>query len=131
MSNNEENLKEGIWSINVFGNTNYYDSIVYGVDKLNSQGRKNTQKIIIFVSDGKPSGIDGASKAIEAAKYARDHNVKIYTIGIDGILHVNAPLLVDMARISGGRYYFANTPAALKDIYKRLGEETCSEICSV
>src|SRR3989344_3800422 len=131
LSNNEENLKEGIWSINVFGNTNYYDSIVYGVDKLNSQGRKNTQKIIIFVSDGKPSGIDGASKAIEAAKYARDHNVKIYTIGIDGILHVNAPLLVDMARISGGRYYFANTPAALKDIYKRLGEETCSEICSV
>ena len=131
LTNDKESLERGILSINVFGTTNYYDSVVAGVDKLNSQGRKNTEKIIIFVSDGKPFAINGYQKAIEAANYAKDHNVKIYTIGVDGILHVNAPLLREMSRISGGKYYYASTSRALNDIYTRLGEETCSEICSV
>ena len=131
LTNDKISLEKGIWSINVFGNTDYYDSIVFGVDKLNSQGRNDTEKIIIFVSDGKPLGLNGISKAVKAAEYARDNNVKIYTIGVDGILHVNAPLLKEMAKISGGRYYYASTSAALYNIYANLGEETCEEICSV
>ena len=129
LTNNRQNLKEGIWTINVFGTTDYYESIVSGVDKLNSQSGNNRQKIIIFVSDGQPNGLQGIDRAIEAAEYAKLHNVKIYTIGVDGILHVNAPLLIKMAKISGGKYYFASSSRALMDIYERFGEETCEVIC--
>ncbi|MEK6891034.1 MAG: VWA domain-containing protein, partial [Nanoarchaeota archaeon] len=129
LSNNAADLEKGLLSIHVFGTTDYYNSIVAGVDKLESQGRKNTTKIIVFISDGKPNGLNGIAKAIDAANYAKQHNVKIYTIGVDGILHVNAPLLRTMASISGGKYQYAGSLIALEEIYRRLGEETCDVIC--
>ncbi|OIO41915.1 hypothetical protein AUJ62_01650 [Candidatus Pacearchaeota archaeon CG1_02_32_21] len=131
LTNNEEMLNKGILSIRVSGNTNYHDAIVQGVDKLVSQGRPGTTKVLIFMSDGKPNGISGPKKALEAADYAKSKNVIIFTIGIDGIIHVNAPLLSDIAKRTGGKYYFASSSVAVEGIYKKLGEETCQEICSV
>ncbi len=131
LTNNEQSLKNGIWSIFVFGGTNYYNPIVQGVDKLDTPANTNKTKIIVFLSDGRPNGFDGVIKAIQAANYAKQHNVKIVTVGIGGPINLNEELLKDMSRITGGRYYFASSSIALQGIYNNLAENTCQEICSV
>ena len=112
--------------------SNYYDPIVKGVDKLDTTANTNKTKIILFLSDGRPSGgLEGVNKAIEAANYAKAHNVKIVTVGIGGPIDLNEELLKDMSKITGGKYYFASSSIALQGIYNNLAENTCSEICSV
>ena len=112
--------------------SNYYDPIVKGVDKLDTTANTNKTKIILFLSDGRPSGgLEGVNKAIEAANYAKAHNVKIVTVGIGGPIDLNEELLKKMSNITGGKYYFASSSIALQGIYNKLAENTCQEICSV
>ena len=85
---------------------------------------------IVLLSDGKTQIGRPAS---EAAKAARDQNVPIYTIAYgtqDGYIDVNGtrqPVPVDraelanVAKISGGEAYRAESAGELKEVYKDIG----------
>ncbi|MFA6023456.1 MAG: vWA domain-containing protein [Candidatus Pacearchaeota archaeon] len=123
-------------------NTNYNESIVGGINKLVSQGRAGSPKVLIFLSDGQPSVVNshdntGAfvdagdiQSSIDAAVYAKNNNIIMIIIGFGRKADVNETLLQQMAQITGGKYFFVSTNGGLMDLYERIGRDTCSIICT-
>jgi Ca-activated chloride channel family protein len=86
---------------------------------------------IILLSDGRrTTGID----TLEAAKMAADRGVRIYVVGLGTVggpggmpegmpiyLQLDEPTLREVARMTGGEYYFAGTAEKLRSVYENLG----------
>ena len=86
---------------------------------------------IILLSDGRrTTGVD----TLEAAKMAADRGVRIYAVGLgtvdgpgataDGMpiyLRLDEPTLREVARMTGGEYFYAGTAEKLRSVYANLG----------
>ncbi|TFZ06111.1 VWA domain-containing protein [Ramlibacter henchirensis] len=86
---------------------------------------------IILLSDGRrTTGID----TLLAAKMAADRGVRIYVVGlgtVDGeaasaegmpiYLRLDEPTLREVARMTGGEYFYAGTAEKLRSVYENLG----------
>ena len=86
---------------------------------------------IILLSDGRrTTGVD----TLEAAKMAADRGVRIYAVGLgtvdgpaamaDGMpiyLRLDEPTLREVARMTGGEYFYAGTAEKLRSVYDNLG----------
>ncbi|MDB5965759.1 MAG: hypothetical protein JWQ72_2259 [Polaromonas sp.] len=90
-----------------------------------------TSAAIILLSDGRrTTGVD----TLEAAKMAADRGVRIYAVGlgtVDGeaataegmpmYFRLDEPTLREVARMTGGEYYYAGTAEKLRSVYEHLG----------
>jgi Ca-activated chloride channel family protein len=83
------------------------------------------QRLLILLSDG----ADTASRMspINAAQIARQSGVEIYTVAVgdpeaSGENRVDVKTLQEIARRSGGEYFFAGDVTALTQIYARIDE---------
>ena len=88
---------------------------------------------IILLSDGRrTTGVD----TLEAAKMAADRGVRIYVVGlgtVDGVasaegsmpiyMKLDEPTLREIARMTGGEYFYAGTAEKLRDVYGTLGSK--------
>ncbi len=81
------------------------------------------QRLLILLSDGS----DTASRMspVNAAEIARERGVEIYTIGVGdpeatGEDRVDLAALQDIAKRTGGEYFFAADEAALDEVYERI-----------
>jgi Ca-activated chloride channel family protein len=88
---------------------------------------------IILLSDGRrTTGVD----TLEAARMAADRGVRIYVVGlgtVDGdayaeggmpiYMRLDEPTLQEIARITGGEYYYAGTAEKLRSVYQNLGSK--------
>lgn len=83
------------------------------------------QRLLILLSDG----TDTASRMspVNAAEIARGEDIEIYTIGVgdpnaSGEDRVDLATLQDVARRTGGEYFFAEDEAGLEQVYDRIDE---------
>ncbi|BCH20582.1 membrane protein [Mesorhizobium sp. L-8-10] len=83
------------------------------------------QRLLILLSDG----TDTASRMspVNAAEIARDRNIEIYTIGVGdpnaaGENRVDLATLQDIARRTGGQYFFAEDEKGLRQVYDRIDQ---------
>ncbi|MFV0409057.1 MAG: VWA domain-containing protein [Paracoccus sp. (in: a-proteobacteria)] len=81
------------------------------------------QRLLILLSDG----TDTASRMspVNAAEIARDRDIEIYTIGVGnpdatGEDKVDLATLRDIASRTGGRYFYAEDQAGLREVYRRI-----------
>lgn len=118
--------------------TNIGDALGLGVARLNDSIAKN--KILILLTDG-VSNV-GTLTPVQAAEMAADLEIKIYTIGMGTEGNVKIPLpgtyfgrkryqtipggsidkqsLEKIAKITGGKYYMANSEEALVQIFEEI-----------
>lgn len=118
--------------------TNIGDALGLGVARLNDSIAEN--KIMILLTDG-VSNV-GTLTSDQAAEMARDLEIKVYTIGMGTRGDVKIPLpgtyfgrkryqtipggsidtesLEKIARITGGKYYMANSEKALADVFEEI-----------
>ena len=97
------------------------------IDELtSSRARPEASRVIILLTDG----IENEGNAnvcvsayaylfFNAAQAWRD-NTTVYTIGFGD--DVNQQELIDIALITGGKYYFAPDEATLRYIYQHIGQ---------
>lgn len=88
-----------------------------------------TSRIVILVTDGENN--EPSLRPEEAAQIAEALRIKVYTIGIIsalGLATVNANALAAVSDVTGGFYYSARDPQALKDIYDEIAELESSPI---
>ena len=114
------------------GATSIGDAIGIAVKTL--RHRPSDTKILILLTDGDDNS--SAISPIEAAKLAKEYNIRIYTIGIGkdepvpypsgmgGIImqHVpmNRDILIKIADITGGKFFEATDKDTLSNIYNEI-----------
>jgi Ca-activated chloride channel family protein len=122
--------------------TSIGDAIGLSVRALRDKPERS--RVIILLTDGE----DTASSVppLQAAKLAKNYNIKIYTVGIGSKGHVPFPdrfgnismvqtsideqLLNDIAELTQGLYYRATNLDALKDVYNEIDKLEPSESIS-
>lgn len=97
-------------------------------------------KVMILLTDGENNR--GSIDPRTAAKAAAVFGIKIYTVGVGSegmapvpvsqglfglryenrIVRIDEPLLTDVAKTTGGRYFRARDPAALRSIYQQIDQ---------
>ncbi|MBS7606008.1 MAG: VWA domain-containing protein [Candidatus Bathyarchaeia archaeon] len=119
---NKDSIKSAINSLVVGGGTAIGDGIYTAVQELKSgRHRENANPIIVLFTDGVwNTGSDPLQKAEEA----KDAGVSIYTIGFGGVNH---ELLMEIASITGGKYFYSPNIAELKYLYSTIIEATKGE----
>ena len=153
-----ENFPDFVDSINIaskledgtiIGDALYHTSLkLIGADIIFNQIKKQNQdyqiksKIIILLTDGQQT--QGGYSAIKAAEFARDNQVKVYTIAIvneDSVQNASSilsnffsmrspldtSLLEKIAQITGGQFSKATSGESLKKIYEKIDELETSE----
>lgn len=119
LTNNQEALKNAIDDVFSAGTTNYTAALRYSIDSLEKQPDSDADDIIIFLSDGRPTGTEaGPGYEIPEEDFdyslvdeAASKGIRIYTIGLTN--HVNENILKEMASRTNGEYYYANTAKEL------------------
>ncbi len=103
--------------IGIAGNsTAIYDAIGQTVALLKND--ENSSNIAILLTDGaNTAGILPRDKAIELAK---NHNIKIYTIGIGRQGEINPIDLADIAEQTGGKFFIARNKQELEQVYNTI-----------
>lgn len=112
-----------------YGGTAIGDAIMTTLAVL--EGSNMPHKVIVLLTDGENNyGID----PIIAAQRAKDKKIPIYCIGmgtstgtyIPGIpypVRIDEGTLREIARLTGGEYYWGNSSANLEKIYQKLAEK--------
>lgn len=120
------------------------DALARGAQRLRDLDLKS--KVMILMSDG--SSNDGILDPVEAARIAKTHGVKIYTIGIGQagtiLVEVDSPFfgkrmvprrsdldektLEEVAKLTGGQYFNAASTDALREVYAEIDQLERSEI---
>lgn len=113
------------------------DAMAIGVKRLRNVPLKS--RIMIALTDGENTS--GSLQPMEAAKLAADAGIKIYTIGVGTNgqapyrvrtlfgeeiqmlpVSMDEKVLRDVAAMTGGRYFAANSRQELDDVYRRIDE---------
>ena len=117
LSTNYKEIKVDIDSVLVpVGGTAVGNAINAGWNDLVSAADPNHIWVCILLTDGNSnSGLDPITEAQNAAA----NNVVIYTIGLGS--DADHGMLQNIAAITGGEYFYAETPEDLVGIYQQIG----------
>lgn len=88
-------------------------------------------RVAILLTDGENN--EGNIEPLEAARIAETLGIRVYTIGVidaraSGGLNVDERALTEMAELTGGRYYPAQSEQALEAIYASIDQLEKSRI---
>lgn len=84
---------------------------------ISSRGRyPEAVRVAILLTDG----VGNVGDSVAGAVYARDNNVKVFTIGLGD--DVDPTELTNIALLTYGKYYYAPDDATLQYIYQHIGE---------
>lgn len=130
LTSSKEDLLLSLAGINAnYGGTAIGDAIMTTLAVL--EGSNMPHKVIVLLTDGENNyGID----PIQAAQKAKSKKIPIYCIGmgtsagtyIPGIpypVRIDEATLREIARITGGEYYWGNSSSNLSKIYSNLSEK--------
>ncbi len=107
--------------------TAIYDAIGQTVSLLKNE--ENSSNIAILITDGiNTEGVIPRDKALELAK---NHNIKIYTVGIGRQGEINPLDLNDIAEQTGGEFFLAKDGNELEKIYSEIDRLEKREIKSI
>ena len=130
LTNDKEKLNIAIEKCYSGGLTNFEEALRCAIDSLEKSNIPDADKVIIFLSDGKPTFIDNNGDEIEIAEDKFDYslvneaankNIHIFTIGLDK--DINEKILKEMARRTDGEYYYANNAMELVEYFLNINME--------
>jgi Mg-chelatase subunit ChlD len=125
-------VNSSIDSLSAEGATDIGDAIKLATDEIKDNGRNESVKVELLLTDGvanRPNGNgnDECTADIEyafaKAQDAADNHIIIFTIGLGNPPHVNETMLQHIANITGGKYFHAPNGTQLQEIYSEIYEE--------
>lgn len=111
-----------------FGATALYDAVWKALLDLDGQRGK---RVIVLLTDGQDQNRDGTAQLSrhglkQVLSRAKELAIPIYCIGLGR--RVLKDELTAMARVTGGRAYFAPRPADLEEIYRQIAALVKSQV---
>ena len=138
LTNNLTLIKDKLDTLRAGGPTAIGMGIYKAREHFAQAGDLTAEKYIIFLSDGKDSGrwchwLSGCAWVgsppehfpLLEAERAKNESIAIYTIGIGDRSsgEFDEELLMQIADVTGGRYFYAPTPENLNEIYGEIAGE--------
>ncbi len=124
LTGNKDALIAAADRIGASGKTNIPCGIEQALEQLSSYGRKDANKYIVFLTDGKNTeGSDDVDWLINTAKQLQ---VKIFTVALGK--NADRRLLEIIAEATGGDFYYADYAKQLKDKFMLIGEKVDLDI---
>jgi Ca-activated chloride channel family protein len=125
LTNDMEELREGLTGLLAEDQTSLYDSLAYGLQYL---GGVKGQRAVLLLSDG----MDRSSRLTfeQSLECARRAGIAVYTIGLglaDGAKGEAGDKLRRMAAETGGRSWFVESTVELDGIYQQIERELRSQ----
>lgn len=116
---NKTTMKTAINALSATGSTCLECGLDTAVTELISVRSRYPEavRVVVYMTDGTDT-VD--SDPIAAAVYARQNNVKVYTIGYGSDADVTN--LVNIALLTNGKYYYAPDAATLLYIFQHIGQ---------
>ena len=128
---NRNSIKDEIGKLDAGGATAIGKGIEKATDELNSgRGRTHLTQAIILLTDGvetRCTDLDDKCHPLNQAQSAADEGVIIYTIGFGG---ADENLLQQIADLTDGKYYKANSVNDLELIYNQISQEFSDVVAS-
>ncbi|MFA0821629.1 MAG: VWA domain-containing protein [Methanomethylovorans sp.] len=81
----------------------------------------NGSSTIVLMTDGLDNA--GYHSLLKEAYKAKENNTIIYTVGFGKSESEVDPILLEIANVTGGEYYFAPNSSVLKDIFKGIADQ--------
>lgn len=126
-----------------FGQTNIAQAVYRSRQILNGEGDDRSLKVVVLLSDGKtttslwgrpgdawkqdaegnwylPNNNRAERHAYREADRCRNDGIILYTISLGD--DTNQELMEDMADLTGGKHFYAPTPAELDDVFIEISE---------
>ncbi|MBQ7118642.1 MAG: VWA domain-containing protein, partial [Oscillospiraceae bacterium] len=110
---------------NILGNvdgTAVHAGLKHALKELNANGRPESDKVIIAITDGVDSTEVEYSVYEEFIEAAKKSNVTLYTVGVGS--DVDKVLLTNIAESLGGKYFHASTADDIYEGFEIVEEET-------
>lgn len=125
LTNDLEELEEGLTGLLAEDQTSLYDSLVFSLQYL---GGVKGQRAVLLLSDG----LDRTSRLTfeQTVECARRSGIAVYTIGLalaDGGRGEAGEKLARMARETGGRSFFVESTAELEGVYGQIERDLRSQ----
>lgn len=117
-NNSLSHLSNSIDTITADGLTAMDEGLFVANNELASVDGNST---IVLMTDGLDNA--GYHSLLEEAYRAKENNTVIYTVGFGNYESEVDPMLLEIANITGGEYYFAPNSSVLKDIFKGIAEQ--------
>ncbi|WP_158599188.1 VWA domain-containing protein [Methanohalophilus sp. RSK] len=103
------------------GGTAMGDALARANDALINEGRNDSSKVIILLTDGVATSGDDRDGS-EAIDDANSHGITIYTIGLGSSDYIDEPTLQNIATATDGTYYNAPTSSDLQEVYNSIAQ---------
>ncbi len=114
---NRSAAKNALDSLKAMGGTPMGYGIQLAINELDMNGRANSTKAIILLTDG---WWNEGPDPIQMASVAAGRGYRIYTIGYGG---ADTNTLKQIAEMTGGKYYYAANSSDLMKIYSEIAKE--------
>ena len=114
----QDDVEDVIDALTAKAGTNLFKAITLANEELIDDGRGDSVWAEVLLSDGK-STLGG--DPIPAAEEAADNGITLYAIGLGS--DADEELLIQIANITGGKYYYAPDSTDLEEIYLEISEE--------
>jgi Ca-activated chloride channel family protein len=114
-------LLQNVEGINLMDGTAIGTGLAEGINLLRDSRARS--RVAILATDGENNS--GEIEPLEAARIAETLGIRVYTIGIletGGRSNVDERALQEMANLTGGRYFPAESEAALATIYENIDQ---------
>lgn len=118
-SSNKLRLKNSIFNLNPDGGTLLYDATMAGVETLRA-ARLTGRKAVVVLTDGKDEAPGSRVSDEEVIEQAREDAIPLYMLGLGRKKDINEKVMQAMAKATGGKYYHAESEAALIKIFEQL-----------
>ena len=110
-----------------YRDTALYEALYLGSDIFKNSTSKN--KIAILITDG--LNTVNSISLDTAIRKAKKYGIKVYTIGVGENIYFNTEELQRIAKETGGKYYEADKPQKLKNIYSNIDKLEKSKIKTI
>jgi len=105
-------------SLTASGDTVLYDALYQGIILSNTSKLKD--KAVIVLTDADPMVELSKKNEDDCIKLSQQFNIPVYCIGLG--IGINAPPLINIAKKTGGEYFYAPTASQLKELYSKLSK---------
>ena len=114
-------LVASVGQLNIADGTAIGDGLAEALNLLRDSRARS--RVVVLLTDGENNA--GVVQPLAAARIAETLGIRVYTIGVldsAGGANVDARALQEMARVTGGRYFPADSEEALSEIYASIDD---------